>query len=139
MPAPNRILVIDDSRDAAYMMKILLSKIGYAVETATGGRQGIDAAKQSPPDIVFCDIGMPMVDGYEVARQLRADEATRRAFLVATTGYAQDDDKAKAIQSGFDRHLTKPINFATLKETLAAAATRSQADGPSGDGAPKPQ
>ena len=67
-----RILVIDDSRDAAFMMKMLLAKLGHAVETAEGGRQGIDAAKQAPPDIVFCDIGMPIVDGYEVARQLRA-------------------------------------------------------------------
>ncbi len=121
-----RILVIDDSRDAAFMMKMLLAKLGHAVETAEGGRQGIDAAKQAPPDIVFCDIGMPIVDGYEVARQLRADEKTRSAYLVALTGYARDDDRTKAIEAGFDRHLVKPAGLEALQETISAMKPHEQ-------------
>ena len=124
MAKPFRILVIDDSRDAAYTMKMLLSKAGHLVETAINGRLGIDAAKRSPPDIVFCDIGMPDIDGYQVAEQLRADEATRHAYLIALTGYGRDDDRAKALAAGFDEHLVKPVAWPVLQETIAAVASR---------------
>lgn len=115
-----RILVIDDSRDAAFTMKMLLTKLGHQVETADGGQQGIEAAKNAPPDIVFCDIGMPKVDGHEVARQLRADSRTSKTHLVALTGYAREDDRKQAIDAGFDQHLVKPAGFAQLQEAIAA-------------------
>jgi CheY-like chemotaxis protein len=122
----SRILVIDDSRDAAHMLKVLLTKIGHQVEAVCDGRQGVEAATQSLPEIVFCDIGMPTMDGYEVAQALRADERTRGAYLVALTGYGEDDDRAKAIDAGFDQHLVKPIGLATLQQAIANADVRRE-------------
>jgi CheY-like chemotaxis protein len=115
-----RILIIDDSRDASYTLKMLLSKAGYAVETAGDGQRGVDAAKLVPPDIVFCDINMPGMDGYQVAQALRSEEITRGAYLVALTGYDRDDDRLKALQAGFDEHLVKPVGWSTLKALIAA-------------------
>jgi CheY-like chemotaxis protein len=116
---PRRILIIDDSRDAAHTLKMLLGKVGHQVEVADDGQSGIAAARQFVPEIVFCDIGMPGMDGYQVAEALRADETTRNAYLVAVTGYGQDDDQAKALQSGFDRHLTKPVGWSMLQSIIA--------------------
>jgi CheY-like chemotaxis protein len=121
-----RILVIDDSRDAAYMLKMLLTKIGHSVETANEGRQAVEAAKQAPPDIVFCDISMPGMDGYEVAQALRADEQTRGAYLVALTGYGQEDHRTRAADAGFDQHLVKPVGLAVLQETIAKIGVRRE-------------
>ncbi|HEX3999987.1 MAG TPA: response regulator [Pirellulales bacterium] len=126
MANPYRILVVDDSRDAAYALKMLLTKIGHQVEIAGDGKEGLLAAKQAPPDIVFCDISMPRMNGYEVAEELRADATTRHAYLVALTGYGQDDDRRKALESGFDLHLVKPVGWTTLQETIAAIGERRQ-------------
>jgi CheY-like chemotaxis protein len=115
-----RILVIDDSRDAAYTLKMLLGKIGHEVETADSGKSGIEAAARFSPHIVLCDIGMPDLDGYQVARVLRAAEAKRQAYLVALTGYGQDEDRLRALESGFDQHLTKPVSLSTLQAMIAA-------------------
>lgn len=123
---PSRILVIDDSRDAAYLLKMLLTKVGHQVEMAGDGRRGVEAAKQMPPDVVFCDISMPGMDGYEVAGLLRADETTRGAYLVALTGYGRDDDRDRALQSGFDEHLTKPVGLNALQSAIEAAAARDE-------------
>ena len=121
-----RILIIDDSRDAAHILKILLGKAGHRVEVANSGASGIEAAARFLPEIALCDISMPGMDGYQVAQALRANETTRTAFLVALTGYGQDDDRAKALDSGFDEHLIKPVSFSTLQSLIAAMPPREQ-------------
>jgi CheY-like chemotaxis protein len=129
VPNPRRILIIDDSRDAAHTLKMLLGKVGHQVEVVTDGASGIETARRSAPEIIFCDIGMPGMDGYQVAAALRADETTRNAYLVALTGYGQDDDQTKALQSGFDKHLTKPVGWSTLQSIIAEVPLQQDTGG----------
>lgn len=120
-----RILIIDDSRDASYPLKLLLGKIGHQVEVAGNGKSGVESAERFLPQIVLCDISMPGMDGYQVAQQLRAGDTTRGAFLVALTGYGEDDDRQRALRAGFDEHLVKPVGIATLQSLIAAMPERS--------------
>jgi CheY-like chemotaxis protein len=121
-----RVLIIDDRRDAALPMQTLLRRLGHDVEVAQDGPEGVLKAMASRPEVVLCDIGLPGgMDGYAVAAALRSDATTRSAYLVAVTGYGQEDDRRKAIEAGFDRHLTKPVGLATLREVLAAQAGES--------------
>jgi CheY-like chemotaxis protein len=88
------------------------------VEVAYNGPQGIAKAKEFRPDVVFCDIGLPMMDGFEVARAFRADEALKGVFVVALSGYALPEDVARAQAAGFDQHLAKPTSLEKLEEVL---------------------
>ena len=80
----------------------------HRVEVAYSGPEGIQKAKRFGPDVVFCDIGLPGMDGYEVARTFRSDDRLRSAYLVALSGYAQPEDQQRAADAGFDRHMAKP-------------------------------
>ncbi len=117
-----RILIIEDNRDAATTLQMLLSRMGFNVETAFTGFDGVDAAKRLSPDIVICDIGLPGLDGFAVARSLRSDRATSDAYLIAQSGYGQADDIRRAHDAGFDLHLIKPVDFKKLLETLYTAS-----------------
>ncbi len=119
---PRRILVIEDSEDAAVTMKLVLQRLGHRVEIAREGREALAMAKDAQPEIVFCDIGLPGdLDGYEVAKALRADARLRSVYLVALTGYGRDEDKARAAHAGFDAHVTKPASHEALKGAIAKA------------------
>jgi two-component system, sensor histidine kinase len=116
--APRHVLLIEDSEDNREMMRELLEMEGYRVDVATDGVQGIEQALALRPSIAIVDIGLPEMDGYEVARRVRAalgDGIT----LVALTGYGQPDDFERATAAGFDVHLTKPVNLAELEQILA--------------------
>jgi PAS domain S-box-containing protein len=114
-----RILVIEDHADAAESLKLLLEMSGHEVETAPDGRAGLVTALQFRPDVVLCDIGLPLgMDGYAVARALRAAEDGHRPYLVALTGYGQSEDQRLAHEAGFDRHLTKPVDLLVLERVL---------------------
>ena len=104
----HRILIIEDNEDESSTLKELLELGGHEVWTALDGPAGLAAARRHHPEIVICDIGLPGMDGYQVARALRADALTRCAFLVALTGYARPDDARRAAEAGFDRHVGKP-------------------------------
>jgi PAS domain S-box-containing protein len=118
-----RVLIIDDRRDAALPMQTLLRRLGHEVAVAADGPQGVRMALATLPEIVLCDIGLPGdMDGYAVAAALRSDPTMRGAYLVAVTGYGQEEDRRKALAAGFDRHLTKPVGLATLREVLAVSA-----------------
>jgi PAS domain S-box-containing protein len=104
-----RILLADDNRDAAESLAIILRLEGHEVELAHDGSAALRAFSERRPDVALLDIGMPKVDGYEVARQIRAAPAGRGVTLIAITGWAQDSDKARSRAAGFDHHLTKPI------------------------------
>jgi CheY-like chemotaxis protein len=114
-----RVLVVEDNRDAADMLRLLLEINGYDAAVAYSGPGGVEAAKSWRPDVVLCDIGLPGLDGYGVVRELRQDPATAHARVIAVTGYGSDEDRRKSGEAGFDAHLVKPADPARLQELLA--------------------
>ncbi len=116
---PRRVLVIEDSVDAADSLRELLEFGEHTVEVAYSGVAGIEKAREFLPDVVLCDIGLPGMDGYEVARAMRADPALRETTLVALTGYAAPEDIARSREAGFDSHLAKPPTLEKIEEALA--------------------
>jgi signal transduction histidine kinase/CheY-like chemotaxis protein len=116
---PRSIVIIEDNADAAETLAELLALDGHRVEAASGGRSGIELVQRVRPDIVFCDIGLPDMSGYEVARALRGDEALRPTRLVALSGYAQPEDRERSREAGFDAHLAKPPSVDAVNAVLA--------------------
>ncbi|MBY0228525.1 MAG: response regulator, partial [Gemmataceae bacterium] len=117
-----RVLVVEDSRDAAQSLRMLLEAAGHAVAVAHTGPDGVRAAQEHRPEVVVCDIGLPGMDGYRVAQTLRGNPATAAARLIALTGYGQEEDRRRAREAGFDVHLTKPADFDDLEAALAGRA-----------------
>lgn len=115
-----KILVVDDNRDAALTTATFLELYGHEMRTAADGAQALDVATAFAPDVVVLDIGLPSLDGYEVARRLRQLPVARDAFLIALTGYGQRDDRLAADAAGFDRHFVKPASPAELRDCIAA-------------------
>lgn len=121
MPAvtPKRILLIEDNVDAAVTLDAALSLEGHVVEMAHRGTDGVALAEAFQPDVVLCDLGLPDIDGYTVARRLRGNPRLRAALLIAVTGYAAERDRTRAQASGFDHHLAKPVTVERLTEILS--------------------
>ena len=117
--ARRRILVVDDNVDAAETMVMLLDLTGHDARAAFGGQEALDVALAFLPDVVFLDIGLPGIDGYEVARRLLADPATASAKLIALTGWGTEDDIRKSKMAGFHAHLTKPVDPEAVDGLLA--------------------
>jgi PAS domain S-box-containing protein len=116
---PLRILVVEDNRDAADSLCLLLRLRGHEVTVAYSGPAGVQAAASWHPDAVLCDIGLPGLDGYGVAGALRRDPATAAARMIAVTGYGRDDDRRRSREAGFDHHLTKPVEPEEVLQLLA--------------------
>jgi signal transduction histidine kinase len=116
---PRRVLVVDDNRDAADSLAMLLRLLGHEVGTAHDGMAALDAARAFVPEVVLLDIGLPNMDGYEVARRLRQEPALSGALLVALTGYGQEQDRRRSLEAGFDIHLVKPVDPDELEAILA--------------------
>jgi two-component system CheB/CheR fusion protein len=117
-----RCLVIEDNVDAAESLALLLELSGHETAVAFDGAVGLEKARSFRPDVVLCDIGLPGgLDGHGVARAFRADPDLRSAFLIALTGYGQEEDRRRALEAGFDAHLTKPADIDELKRMLAGA------------------
>jgi CheY-like chemotaxis protein len=115
-----RVVVIEDHFDTADLMREVLVAAGHDVTTAHTGADGIAAARRVTPDVVLCDVGLPDIDGYAVARALRADAVTAGARLIALTGYDGDDERRRAAEAGFDRHVVKPIDPFALEDLIVA-------------------
>ena len=113
-------LIVEDNEDGREMMAMLLDSFGTRVLQAADGAAGLEAARAHLPDIALVDIGLPGMDGYEVARRLRADPATQGMRLVALTGYGLLEDQQRALQAGFDLHLVKPVPPERLREAIAS-------------------
>lgn len=113
-----RILVIDDIPDVAEILCSLLRYLGYEVVSAPNGIKGLARAKEFQPDVIFCDIGLPGMNGYEVARNLRSDEQLKDVYLIALSGYAQPEDIERSKEAGFNRHVAKPVDLAKLEQIL---------------------
>jgi CheY-like chemotaxis protein len=124
-----RILVVDDNEDAADSLSILLQLTGHDIRTAQDGHEAVQAATAFKPDIVLLDIGLPKMNGYEVARILRQEPWSKRMTLIAMTGWGQDEDKRRALEAGFDHHLTKPVDPTELLQLLESVAGRRAENG----------
>ena len=120
-----RILVVDDNQDSAISMTLLLELQGHEVHVAHAGQTALTVANDTRPDVILLDIGMPGMNGYEVARQLRAQDAFADTLLVAITGYGRASDMKQTQSAGFDHHLVKPIDYDKLQAVLSARANRS--------------
>jgi len=119
-----RVLVVDDNADAAQMLAALLEVQGHAVSVEYDARGALARARSEHPDVLLLDIGLPDMDGYELARRLRAQPENARATLVALTGYGQNQDRAAARQAGFDHYLVKPADLNEVNDVLAQAEAR---------------
>ena len=116
--ARRRILVVDDNRDAAQALRLLLEADGHEVQVANDGPSGLARAKQYRPDVALLDIGLPQMNGYELAERMREEPSLEGTLLVAVTGYGQMHDRARASASGFHHHLVKPVEFGALQGLL---------------------
>jgi PAS domain S-box-containing protein len=126
---PVRVLVVDDNADVAEGLMMLLELLGHRVRVAHDGLAALEAVRANAPDLMLVDIGLPGMDGYEVARNVRQDSRLKGVVLVALTGYGRDEDKRKAIEAGFDDHLVKPLTAETFQKLLGRLEPRK---GPSG-------
>ena len=125
-PAPNeqktalgrRILVVDDNQDSAESLTILLSLAGHETHTAYDGLEAMEAAEAFKPDVILLDIGLPKLNGYEVARKIREKPWGQTMVLVALTGWGQEEDRRRSREAGFNHHLTKPVDPPELTRLL---------------------
>lgn len=120
LPA-RRILIVDDSRDGGESLAMLLRVLGAEVALAHSGRTALECVVSFKPDVVLLDIGMPGMDGYEVARRIRANPDNRHISLIALTGWGQDEDRKRSVAAGFDHHLVKPADIEQLRQLLMVA------------------
>jgi PAS domain S-box-containing protein len=135
--AGRRVLIVDDNHDAADSMAEVVEMLGHAADVAYDGPTGIEKARANPPDFVLCDIGLPGMSGYELARALRAE--AKRAHLVAVTGYAQPEDLKAAFEAGFDHHLAKPTSVDDIEELLGDGAETIAGAADRGPSVPPPR
>ncbi len=113
-----RILVVDDTRANRMVLKILLTRLGHFVDEASDGAEALQVAKQMLPDIIFSDIAMPVMDGYEFARAIRADDTFSKTRLIAVTGQEPSEGSHDPLQSGFDQCVWKPLDVNKIIELL---------------------
>ncbi|MBV9122284.1 MAG: response regulator [Planctomycetes bacterium] len=118
-----RVLVVEDNCDSADSLRMLLELFGYEVAVAYSGPAGVTTATEWRPDVILCDLGLPGLDGYGVAGELRRHPATAMAHMIAVTGYGQEEDRARSKAAGFDQHLTKPVDPDVLVRVLKAPFT----------------
>lgn len=127
-PRPRRILVVDDNADGADMLAMLLKLDGHEVETALSGLDALERVQSFRPDLAVLDIGLPGLDGYEVARRIRASEVGDAIRLIAITGYGRQSDRERARAAGFAAHLVKPVEYSDLQRVLAEVSRGDRPD-----------
>jgi signal transduction histidine kinase/CheY-like chemotaxis protein len=121
-PTRLRVLVVDDQRDVADAVAMLLESIGHDAHAVYDGAAALAISRDQRPDIMFVDVGMPGMTGYDLARQVRRDLRLSQIYLVALTGYGREEDRARAVEAGFDVHITKPLDEPRLREVLSNAS-----------------
>jgi CheY-like chemotaxis protein len=114
-----RILIVDDNRDGADSLGMLLRIMGNDIRTAYDGQEGVDVAGEFQPEVILFDIGMPKLNGYEACRSIREQSWGKGVVLIAVTGWGQDDDRRRSHEAGFDHHMVKPVDPKALMEMLA--------------------
>jgi CheY-like chemotaxis protein len=123
--SPRRVLVVDDNRDAAQSLGMLLRLLGTEVQVVYSGAEALQVVGKYLPDIVLLDIGMPGMDGYEVAKRIRQQSELRNVMLIALTGWGQEEDRHRSQLAGFDHHLIKPADVGALKTLFVSYDRRS--------------
>jgi CheY-like chemotaxis protein len=118
---PARVFVVEDNLDAALTLRDLLEIWGFEARTAHDGLSALKVVPEFHPDVVLLDIGLPGIDGYEVARRLRGRADLPGILIIAITGYGQESDRQRALEAGFDQHLVKPVDLEILRRLLADA------------------
>jgi CheY-like chemotaxis protein len=118
------VLVVDDNVDAAQSTAMLLRAWGHSVRVAYSGQEALQAVDNAVPEIVLLDIGLPVINGFDVARRLREQPQFDDTVLAAVTGYGQPEDRRRSQEVGFDYHLTKPVDPAALEEVMKSAGRR---------------
>jgi two-component system cell cycle response regulator DivK len=126
----NRILIVDDNEMNRDVLSRRLQRRGFEVLLATDGLRGLETARKERPDLILLDLGLPEIDGWECARRLKADAATRAIPVIALTAHAMVGDREKATAAGCDDFDTKPIDFEALLRRMAALLDRQAAKGP---------
>jgi CheY-like chemotaxis protein len=126
-----RVLIVDDNRDAADTLAMMLEIMGNEVRTAYDGMEALQVGSELRPDVVLLDIGLPGLNGYEAARRIRAEPWGSRSLLIALTGWGQSEDRRRSREAGFDHHVVKPVAAGTLMELLASSRS-SQLRAPMG-------
>jgi two-component system, sensor histidine kinase len=116
--AKQRVLIVEDNQDAGEMYRMLIELYGHEVLLAENGARGLEMLKSARPDVALVDIGLPVMDGYELARRFRAEPDAKRVYLVALTGYGSSSDVDRSRQAGFDLHMLKPVDPQELKSLL---------------------
>ncbi|OHA18688.1 MAG: hypothetical protein A2836_02430 [Candidatus Taylorbacteria bacterium RIFCSPHIGHO2_01_FULL_45_63] len=119
-PLQSKVMIVDDNEDAGWSLSLALQKLGCTTSVSNDGVAALHLFKSFSPDIVLLDIGLPGMDGYEVARQLRKNKTERKVFIVAVSGYGQKEDKEMAKAAGFDQHLLKPVSLKSLGELISS-------------------
>ena len=114
----SRVLIVDDNVDAAQGLARLLKRIGHDVKVAHGGHEAIEVGLAHRPEIVLLDIGLPGMDGYQVAAHLRGVASVKDALIIAVSGYGQEQDRIRSREAGFDHHLVKPVDYDDLLSLL---------------------
>jgi CheY-like chemotaxis protein len=122
-PRTLSVLVIEDNQDTLELLQTWLQMLGHSVQGASDGRAGLQLAISMKPDLAFVDIGLPELDGIEVAKHLRASDVGRSIQLVAVTGYGRPEDRARALDAGFDDYIVKPLNPSALDRVLSRVAS----------------
>jgi signal transduction histidine kinase/CheY-like chemotaxis protein len=125
-PVPaKRILIIDDNIDGAIALAQILTMVGHECETVYSAQEGLQRAVSYRPDVVLLDIGLPVIDGYEIARRMRQNKQLNETRIIALTGYGQAEDRERALAAGFDDHFAKPVDFTRLQRTLTEASPKA--------------
>jgi len=122
-----KILYVEDNDDNVYVVKHRLGRLGYTIVVASDGEQGVVLAKAEQPDLILMDLSLPVVDGWEATRRIKADEATRHIPVLALSAHAMTEDRTQALAAGCDDYDTKPIDLARLRAKIDALMSRTRA------------
>jgi len=121
-----RVLLIDDHQDVLDTMSMLLTMVGHKVAVAIDAHQGLEQALSGKFDVAVIDIGLPQMNGFEIAKKIRANSRTSKMILIALSGYAREKDQQTALQSGFNLHLSKPVSVETLTRSFIPDSLKSR-------------
>ena len=122
-----KILYVEDNDDNVYVVKHRLGRLGYTIVVASDGEQGVVLAKAEQPDLILMDLSLPVVDGWEATRRIKADESTRHIPVLALSAHAMTEDRSQALAAGCDDYDTKPIDLVRLRAKIDALMSRTRA------------
>ena len=126
LPGQRRILVADDNIDSAASLAMFLSMLGNDVRTANDGLEAVSVATEFQPNVILLDIAMPRLNGYDACRRIKQQPWAGKTFIIALTGWGQNEDKRRSLEAGFDHHLVKPMDPAVLEALLTKLPTEAQ-------------